>query len=90
MANLQSQIKRIRQDEKRRQRNQVRRTHFKSRLRAFRQAVEAGDGQAAREAFREASSALDRAAGKGVIHDNKAARHKSRMARDLKAMDNAG
>lgn len=86
MANIQSQIKRNRQNEKRRQVNQARRTRIKTRLRTFRRAVESEDVEAAEEAFREAMSALDRAAGKGVIHANKAARHKSRMTRDLEAL----
>lgn len=86
MANIQSQIKRNRQDAKRRERNKARRTRVKNRIRAFREAVDAGDVDAAREAFREATSALDRAASKGVLHANKAARKKSRMARDLAAL----
>ncbi len=86
MANLQSQKKRIRQDERRHKRNQAHRTRARGRVKEFQQAVADGDEEAAREAFRAASSALDRAASKGVIHDNKAARKKSRMARDLRTV----
>ena len=49
-------------------------------------AIESGDQEAAQAAFQKATSALDSSAGKGIIHANKAARHKSRLAAKIKAM----
>lgn len=83
MANIKSQIKRNRQNITRHERNKAVRTSLKTDLKRFQQAHEAGDKEAATEAFRVASSALDRAAGRGVIHANKAANKKSRMATKL-------
>ncbi len=83
MANIKSQIKRNRQNVKERARNKVVRTRTKSAVRNFEAAVEAGDKAAAEDAYREATSALDKAAGKNIIHTNAAARRKSRLARKL-------
>ena len=86
MANIKSQIKRNRQNEQRRQRNKAVRSRLKTDLKHFREAADSGDRDAAEEAYRVASSALDRAADKGVIHDNNAANHKSKMAKKLTAL----
>jgi small subunit ribosomal protein S20 len=83
MANIQSQIKRNRQNERRRQRNKTVRSALKTRLKRFGAAVDAGDRATAEEAFRSASRALDKAATRGVVHTNYAANRKSRMARRL-------
>lgn len=83
MANIKSQIKRNRQNEKRRIRNRV----FRGRARTFvqkaRVAIDSGDPEQARTATLEAISELDRAAEKGVIHKNNAARRKSRLMKKL-------
>ena len=83
MANIASQIKRNRQNERRRQRNKTVRSALKTYLKRFSTAVDEGDAQRAEQAFAEASRRLDKAAEKGVVHRNYAANHKSRMAKRL-------
>lgn len=83
MANIASQIKRNRQNERRRLRNKSVRSALKTYLRRFERAVAASDHDAAAEAFAMAARQLDKAAGKGVVHRNFAANHKSKMARQL-------
>ena len=89
MANIKSQIKRNRQNEKRRLRNR----HFIGRARTFYRkagaAVDSGSENAL-EATRLAISALDKAAEKGVLHKNNAARRKSRLMKRLNALQNKG
>jgi small subunit ribosomal protein S20 len=83
MANIKSQIKRNRQNELRRERNKSTRSALKTQIKKFTQSVESGDQTAAREAYRQAARALDKAASKGVIHKNTAANKKSRLAKRL-------
>jgi small subunit ribosomal protein S20 len=85
MANIKSQIKRNRQNENRRQRNRSVRSLLKTRTRRFMEAVDAGDQTAAETAYREAARVYDKAASKGVIHRNKAANKKARLAKRLEA-----
>lgn len=80
MANIKSQKKRILTNEKRRQRNQGVRTQLKTASKKVRNAVAAGDKDAAVAAHRDASQKLDKAATKGVIHKNQAANRKSGLA----------
>lgn len=80
MANIKSQIKRIRTNETRRQRNQSVKSELRTYIRAFRAAAAAGDKEAATERLRFVSRKLDKAASKGVIHANQAANKKSAMA----------
>lgn len=86
MANIQSQIKRNRQNLVRRERNRAARSMLKTYNRRFREAIESGDRELAEEAYRVASRQYDKAASKSVIHRNKAANRKSRMARELAEM----
>ncbi|NLS10096.1 30S ribosomal protein S20 [Nesterenkonia sp. MY13] len=81
MANIKSQKKRILTNEKRRQRNQGVRTELKTAVKKVRNAVAAGDKDAAAAAQREAGRKLDKAASKGVIHKNQAANRKSGLAK---------
>ena len=85
MANIKSQIKRVKTNEKRRQRNKSVRSAVRTAVRRFREAVEAGDTEKATELQRAAARALDKAAGKGVIHRNQAANRKSAMAKRIDA-----
>lgn len=85
MANIKSQIKRNRQNEIRRQRNRSVRSLLKTRTRRFMEAVDAGDQAAAEAAYRDAAREYDKAASKGVIHRNKAANKKARLAKRLQA-----
>jgi small subunit ribosomal protein S20 len=86
VANIKSQIKRNRQNVKARDRNKVVRTRTRTMVKRFESAVEAGDKDAAEEAYRVASAALDKAANKNVMHKNAAARKKSRLAKRLTAL----
>ena len=79
MANIKSQIKRVKTNEKRRQRNKSVRSEVRTAVRKFREAVEAGNSEEAAELQRAASRALNKAASKGVIHKNQAANRKSAM-----------
>ncbi|MDQ4024060.1 MAG: 30S ribosomal protein S20 [Actinomycetota bacterium] len=83
MANIKSQIKRNRQNEERRQRNKATRSALKTRIKRFDEVLESGDADAAQEAFRDATKALDKAAAKGVLHKNTASNKKSRLAKRL-------
>jgi small subunit ribosomal protein S20 len=83
MANIKSQIKRNRQNERARVRNKSGRSFLKTKVKRFEEAIASGDDQAAREAYRVAARELDKAAGKGIIHRNKAANRKSRLAKRL-------
>ena len=78
MANIRSQKKRNRQNEKRRIRNKGVRTELKTRVKNAREAVVAGD-ESAPELVRVAQKRLDKAGAKGVIHKNAAARRTSRL-----------
>ncbi len=80
MANIKSQIKRIKTNEKARQRNKAVKSALKTHVRRFREAAESGDAAKATEFARAASRALDKAASKGVIHKNQAANRKSAIA----------
>jgi small subunit ribosomal protein S20 len=81
VANIKSQIKRNKQNEKRHERNKAVKTGLKSAVRKFREAADAGDKDAAVTAGREASRKLDKAVSKGVIHKNQAANRKSAIAK---------
>lgn len=85
MANIKSQIKRIKTNEKRRQRNQSVKSAVKTAIRKFREAADAGDKAKAVELQREAARKLDKAVSKGVIHKNQAARRKSRLTKHVNA-----
>ena len=79
MANIKSQIKRIKTNEKARLRNKSVKSSLKTAIRKFREAADAGDAAAASRLMRDASKALDKAASKGVIHVNQAANRKSAL-----------
>ena len=80
MANIKSQIKRIRTNEAARLRNKSVKSSLKTAIRSFRDAAESGDKEKATTAFLQASRQLDKAVTKGVIHANQAANKKSAMA----------
>jgi small subunit ribosomal protein S20 len=82
VANIKSQIKRNKQNEKRRQRNKTVRSELRTRVKAAETAATEG-ADTAEEAARAAYAKIDRAAAKGVIHPNAAARKKSRLAKRL-------
>ncbi len=86
MANIKSAKKRAIQAEKRRQHNASRRSMTRTCLKKVIAAIEAGDKETAQAAFTVAVPVLDRMATKGLIHKNKAARHKSRLNAQIKAL----
>jgi small subunit ribosomal protein S20 len=81
VANIKSQIKRIKTNEKDRLRNKSVKSSLRTAVRRFHEAAEAGDAGAARTAERRASQMLDKAASKGVIHKNQAANRKSAIGK---------
>lgn len=81
MANIKSQIKRNKTNEKARLRNQSIRSEVRTEIRKFQAAIEAGDKAAAEAQLRVASRKLDKAVTKGVFHRNTAANKKSGMAK---------
>ena len=83
MANIKSQIKRIKTNEKARLRNKSVKSSLKTAVRRFITAADSGDRDAAVVALGTASKALDKAASKGVIHANQAANKKSAMAKKV-------
>lgn len=86
MANIKSQIKRIRTNEKARLRNKSVKSELKTYIRRVREAVAGGDKEAATAALRTASKKLDKAVSKGVIHANQAANKKSALAKSVNAL----
>ena len=86
MANIKSQMKRNRQNEKRRLRNRTVRSEVNTRTKAALAAVDYDDAAAADEALRLAVKRIDKAAAKGVIHKNTAARRKSRLVREVERL----
>ena len=86
MANIKSQIKRIKTNAKRTERNKAVKSEIRTWVRKFREAADTGDKDAAAEALKLASKKLDKAASKGVIHKNQAANKKSAMAKKAAAL----
>ncbi|MFI6046491.1 30S ribosomal protein S20 [Nocardia sp. CA-128927] len=80
MANIKSQLKRIRTNEEARKRNQSVKSALRTAIRSFREAAAAGDKEKAAAQLLTASRKLDKAASKGVIHANQAANKKSALA----------
>ena len=79
MANIKSQIKRNKQNEKAHERNKAVKSGLKTAVRKFREAADSGDKDNATTLAREAGRKLDKAVSKGIIHRNQAANRKSAM-----------
>jgi small subunit ribosomal protein S20 len=88
VANIKSQIKRNKQNEKARQRNKAVKSALKTSVRQFREAADAGDTDKATQAMRTAYVKLDKAVSKGVIHQNQAANRKAAIARRAAELGN--
>jgi small subunit ribosomal protein S20 len=84
MANIKSQIKRNRQNERARVRNKSVRTSLKTKARGVREAVTEGDATTAEARYKDLARSLDKAVSAGVLHKSRAADRKSRLARALK------
>jgi small subunit ribosomal protein S20 len=86
VANIKSQIKRIKTNEKARLRNKAVKSELKTYVRKVREAVAAGDKEAATAALQAATRKLDKAVSKGVIHANQAANRKSAIAKSVESL----
>ncbi|MFF4617263.1 30S ribosomal protein S20 [Nonomuraea jabiensis] len=86
MANIKSQIKRNKQNEKARLRNKAVKSSLKTAVRKFREAAEQGDTEQAAVLQRAAARQLDKAVSKGVIHKNQAANRKSAIAKQAASL----
>ena len=86
MANSAQAKKRARQAEKHREHNASYRSMFRTFVKKVLNAIKAGDKGAAETAYKQAVSIIDKTAGKGLIHKNKASRHKSRLNARVRAM----
>ena len=86
MPNITSAKKRVRQSEKRRMHNKNLRSRLRTQIKGVLKAVEAKDRDAAVAAYQAAVSVIDSTADKGIIHKNKAARHKSRLNAHIRAL----
>jgi len=86
LANSAQSKKRARQAEKRRQRNASARSMMRTTIKKTIKAIAQGDKPAAEQAYKSAVPVIDKMARKGLIHANKAARHKSRLNKHLRNM----
>ena len=86
MANSAQALKRARQAEKHRQQNAGQRSNMRTAIKKVITAIAAGDRDQARQAYDSAVPVIDNAAGKGLIHTNKAARHKSRLNNHIRSL----
>ncbi len=86
MANTPSARKRAIQADKRRSHNKAQRSMFRTQVKRVINAIKAGDKATAESAYKEALPVIDRMANKGLIHRNKAARHKSRLNQHIRAL----
>jgi small subunit ribosomal protein S20 len=86
VANIKSQIKRIKTNEKARLRNRAVKSELRTHVRKVRDAVAGGDKDAAASALKTATRKLDKAVSKGVIHANQAANRKSALAKAVDAL----
>jgi small subunit ribosomal protein S20 len=86
VANIKSQIKRIKTNEKARQRNKAVKSEIKTAIRRTHEAVAAGDETKASEAARSAGRKLDKAVSKGVLHKNNAANKKAALAKRVSGL----
>jgi small subunit ribosomal protein S20 len=86
VANIKSQLKRIKTNRVATERNKAVKSELKTWIRKFREAADAGDAAAAKDALATASRKLDKAVSKGVIHANQAANKKSAMAKQAASL----
>ena len=89
MANIKSAKKRAKQNVVRNARNSAQRSQLRTAVKKVLKALDSNDAQSAQEAFATAQPLLDRFAARGLIHKNKAARHKARLTARIKALQAA-
>lgn len=86
MANIKSQIKRVKTNAVRTERNRAAKSELRTWIRKVRTAVDSGDAEAAKAALVTASTKIDKAVTKGILHANQAANKKSRLAKRVNAL----
>ncbi|MEM1244028.1 MAG: 30S ribosomal protein S20 [Pseudomonadota bacterium] len=86
MANSAQARKRVRQNKRRRDHNMALRSRLRTFIKKVYTAVEAGNKENAQTAFKQAVPVIDKMVSKGIIHKNKAARHKSRLSKHVKKL----
>ena len=86
MANIKSAAKRAKQSERRRQHNIALKSRMRTAVKKVVNAIDQGNAEVAATEYREAAPQIDKMADKGLIHRNKAARHKSRLNKMVKAL----
>ena len=86
MPNIKSAKKRVEIGKMREMRNKARRTYLRTNLKRFDTAVAAGDKEAAENAYKLAVKTVDKAAARGILHKNNAARKKSSLARRFQSL----
>ncbi|WP_221565688.1 MULTISPECIES: 30S ribosomal protein S20 [Bacillaceae] len=86
MANIKSAIKRVKTNDKRRAHNAAMKSSMRTAIKNFETKVANNDAEGAKNAFLVATKKLDKAAGKGILHKNAAARQKSRLAKQLNGL----
>jgi small subunit ribosomal protein S20 len=86
LANIKSQIKRNKTNEKARQRNKAVRSEVRSYVRVVRENIAAGNKEEAQQSYAVAARKLDKAVSKGVLHKNNAANRKSRLSTQINAL----
>jgi len=86
VANIKSQIKRIKTNQKAQERNRAVKSEVRTAVRSAREAIAAGDKDKAQDAVKTANRRLDKAAAKGVIHKNQAANKKSAISKQAAAL----
>jgi small subunit ribosomal protein S20 len=89
VAHHASALKQMRQSLKHRDRNRKNVSQLKTQVKKLRAAIEKGDAEAAKTLLPETVSAIDRAAKKGIVHDNAAARYKGRLSKKVNALGGA-
>lgn len=87
MPNIKSAIKRVKKSESNRQHNVQIKSAMRTAIKSFNTKVEENDAEGAKAAFLSAAKKVDKAANKGLIHKNKAAREKSRLSKKLNSLD---
>lgn len=86
MANSLSAEKRIRQNEKKRKRNKAHKTRLRNKIKSLKDVIEEEHKKKAKEMLPETFSIIDKSVQKGVLHENAAARHKSRLSKKVQEM----
>jgi small subunit ribosomal protein S20 len=86
LANIKSAIKRARQSERRRANNKALRSRVRTEVKKVLSAIRDGDRKSAEASFKEAVPVIDSMVNKGILHANKAARHKSRLNQRIRSL----